>query len=152
MKKVTTIVAVLLAAFAQAQVTNVNIGANHRSALVEIERQEESFYYKAQVEYNFNEEYSNVGFGFGYNGFLNRWKSIRFFAGGKIGLISHEGQWIAGNATVGAETGVSFRLSDVISVGPKFVADWREDLKFYGVNYEPSLKGSAFLTLTIQVN
>ena len=149
MKKLTTIAAVLLAAFSHAQATNVNIGVNHKSVQVEVEREEQIFYYKAKIEYNFVEEYRNIGFGIGYNGFVDRWRNTRFFLGGKLGLISHDDQGLAGNATFGAETGISFRFSDNISIGPKFVADWREDLKFYGVNYEPSLKGSAFLTLTI---
>ena len=152
MKKLFTITALGFILFSNAQTTAVNFGANLKSVQLELERQEEHFYYKVQAEYNFEETYKNVGFGMGYNVFLNRFETTRFYIGGKIGLISHENQAIAGNATFGAETGVDFKLTDKIVIGGRYTMDWREDLKFYGVNYNPSFKGAAFLKIGFKLN
>ena len=145
-----TLILLLITATTFAQ-TSVNISGSKYSGQIEIERSEESFYYKAQAEYNHQEQFTNVGFGLGYNTAIDRFNIYKFHLGGKLGLISHTGQNVSGNATFGVETGVSAKLSDKISIGAKYVMDWREDLKFFGVNLEPSFKGNAFLILKFEL-
>ena len=152
MKKLLTTLAILTATLTQAQRTNINILGSKNTTKVEVERLETNFYYKAQIEYSFSEKYRNIGFGLGYTTAIGKFEPARFYTGGKIGIIQHDNQGgFVANATVGAETGVDYHISENIAAGVRYAIDWREDLKFYGVNNEASLKGGLFLKLSIKI-
>lgn len=135
---------------AQYKFTSLSTLVNANSVQLELERNEIGFYYKAQAEYNHQEEFLNYGFGFGYSTYINGWQTSLFYLGGKGGLINHlDGS--GNNPTAGIDTGVDFKIADGLLLGARYTLDWREDLKFYGVNYEPSLKGGIFFKISLVV-
>lgn len=152
MKKLSMIATAILVAFSSySQEIRLNLGVSLNSAQLEWEKSVKSVYVKAQIEHDFTENFNNMGFGIGYNTYLDRVEDVRFFIGVKAGVIAHKKQTYDGNATFGFESGVGYKLTESTTLGGKYSLDWREDLKYFGVNYEPSFKGHFSLVLTYKL-
>ena len=79
---------------------------------------------------------------FGINFTSGLFENVRYYAGGRLGIIKREGNQYP---TAGVEAGIDFKITDGISLGLRTTYDKRSDFKFYGE--ESEMRGSGYVKL-----
>jgi len=71
--------------------------------------------------------YTDAIVGIGINLTSGYFGEVRYYAGGRIGVIKRQ----ATNATAGAEAGIDFKVNETLFVGVRGTLDYRSDQEFY---------------------
>ena len=123
---------------------NATIKENSPNLVAELEYVNNLIYIKAttQVLPNLEGGYWDFGGAGGLNIHLNRWKTSRAYAGGRLGIIKRDGN---SYPLAGFEGGVDFDVTDSMFIGVRGTGDYREDFEFWGG--EAEMRYSGFLRI-----
>jgi hypothetical protein len=85
--------------------------------------------------------YTDFTGAFGLSFTSGYFESIRYYAGGRLGLISRKAIF----PTAGVEAGIDFKLTEKVFVGLRSTYDYRSDFEFY--DYPNEMRYSGFLKI-----
>jgi len=89
-----------------------------------------------------NVKYIDAIGAFGINFTSGTFENIRYYAGGRLGIINREGNVYP---TMGCESGIDFKITDNITLGIRTTLDKRSDFEFY--NESSEMRGSGFVKI-----
>lgn len=119
---------------------NATIKEKSPNLVSELELVNYWMYVKAstQILPNLEGGYFDMAGGLGINVYLDRFETIRTYAGGRLGLIKRGGKTYP---LSGLEVGIDSNLTENIFVGLRATGDYRSDFEFWGGEAETRYSG-----------
>jgi hypothetical protein len=119
---------------------NATIKESSPNLVAELELVNYWMYVKASIQVlpDLEGGYFDYGGGLGLNLYLDRFETIRTYAGGRLGVIKRGGE---SYPLAGYEAGIDFNLTETMFIGLRGTGDYREDFQYWGGEAETRYSG-----------